>query len=564
MSAVRQLMGVLIAWVAVALMLMFGIPAAVHLGAVFTPTNVDSYPWSTPELLGMLLRGQPWPSSTITCAFVIVVATIVLLAALNAGGFGWRQTGRASILRLRFTVWRKSKPQRQPLTAKAAEPLGRVGWFGFFGMRWFTDMLEDTRVVIAPSGSGKTTRLVVQLIRRATGAVVTTSTKIDVLLLTGWIRYIRFPESLVLVFDPEGLVPWFGKLTRTARVRWNIVAGCQDGQMAMKRAAAIVAARPMNGSESTNSGFFSQAVTIVLQCMLHAAAMKGLTMRDVMRWMNDFDDDTPYDILRDTPGALHGWEALLRKYCRGKADETISNTDMSASGILNAFAIESILDAVSPGPDDQVLDVTTFHAGTDTLYLICKGEKSPAAAVFTALVESLYLNASEAATRNSPLNPPLELALDEAANVCPIPSLALVMSTGRGEGIISTIVLQGLAQFVKRYGKDEASTIIDNATELLVLGGVRDTQHLKDLSELAGSLDTHAGGRGSQVMAPDKIRTLREGRALLFYRNLPSTIITLPAWWRSTHKAEYQAAMDWAQEQHHQHATPATEGVGAA
>ncbi|WP_431031205.1 type IV secretory system conjugative DNA transfer family protein [Plantibacter sp. RU18] len=550
MTAVRQLSGVLIAWVAIALLLVFGIPTAVHLGAVFTPTTVASYPWSTPELVTMLIRGEPWPSSTVTCMFVIVIALILLLVLLDAGGLSIRQTGRASILQLRYTIWRKSQPERQPLTALHAEPLGRVGWFGFFGMRWFTDLLEDSRVVIAPSGSGKTMRLVVQLIFRARGALVTSSTKLDVLQLTAWIRHLRFPNSLVAAFDPENLVPWFGRRLGMARVKWDIVAGCEDGEMAMKRAAALVAARPAGGATSTNSDFFRDAVTNVLQCMLHAAAVKGLNMRDVMRWVNNFEDSTPYDILLDTPGAIHHWEPLLRKYCHGKADETVSSMDMSASNILKAFSLESILDAVCPTPGDRVVDVRTFARSTDTLYLICKGETSLAATVFTALVESLYATASNDATVNGSINPPLELVLDEAANVCPIPSLPAVMSTGRGEGIIASIVLQGLTQFVDRYGKSVASTIADNAAELMVLGGLRNTEHLRDLSELVGILET-GGGRAAQVMSPDKIRTLRDGKALLFYRNLRATIITLPAWWRSTHKADYEAALRWAQGEQH-------------
>jgi hypothetical protein len=110
------------------------------------------------------------------------------------------------------------------------------------------------------------------------------------------------------------MVPWMGE----RRVKWNIVAGCQDGQMAMKRAAAIVAARPIDGTQSSNSGFFTQAVTIVLQCMLHAAAIDGRTMRDVMRWMGDFEDDTPYNILRERPGRSATGSGCSRSTARGK------------------------------------------------------------------------------------------------------------------------------------------------------------------------------------------------------------------------------------------------------
>lgn len=524
------------------LLLSLGIPAAVHMAAVFTPTGVTDYAWTVPGLLTQLMQGVPFPSSTQLWAFIVLAVIAVIAWGVFQVAGSVHSDGRASILRLRFVVWWRSKPKRAPLTAKAAAPLGRIGWFGFLGIRWFTDMLEETRVLIAPSGAGKTVRLVVQLILRAQGAIVTTSTKPDVLQLTGWVRKMRHPFAKVMAFDPEGLVPWMGE----RRVKWDIIAGCEDGQVAMKRAAAIVAARPIDGKQSTNSGFFTQAVTIVLQCMMHAAAVDGRSMRDVMAWMGDYDDNTPYDILRSHPNAIHAWGQQLTKYCRGKADETVSSTDMSASGILNAFSLEQILDTVCPVDGDPVVDITRHHRTRDSLYLICKGEDSPAASVFTALVDSLYLAASDDTTRTGICVPPLELILDEAMNVCSIPSLPRLMSTGRGEGIVPTIILQDYPQLVERYGDSKATTIINNATELLIMGGLKDNDFLQQMSALAGSLDQLGRGWAQQVLAPEKIRTLRTGRAVIFYRNQPPAIITLPAWWRSRHASEYQASLDWA------------------
>lgn len=547
----HHFMRYVLAAAAVVFMLWIGIPLAVHVGALFTPTGVWDYPWTLPELLTRVLQRTPMPASTVFCAVGILVILAALVWGVTSGNLGWQSNGRATILRLKLIVAWKSRPRRSPLTARAAEPLGRVGWFGFFGIRWFTDMLEETRVLIAPSGAGKTVRLVVRLILRARGAIVATSTKPDVLQLTAWLRMVRHPFARVMVFDPEGMVPWMGE----QRVKWNIVAGCQDGQMAMKRAAAIVAARPIDGTQSSNSGFFTQAVTIVLQCMLHAAAIDGRTMRDVMRWMGDFEDDTPYNILRERPGAIRHWEQLLTKYCRGKADETVSSTDMSASGILNAFSIEAILEAVCPVDDDRVIDASGHHRTRDSLYLICKGEDSPAASVFTALVESVYLMASDDITRNGLCVPPLELVLDEAMNVCSIPALPRVMSTGRGEGIVPTVIAQDYQQIVDRYGESAATTIVNNATELLVLGGLKDADYLQKIAVLAGSLDHLGRGFAKQVLAPERIRTLWDGRALFFYRNQPPAVITLVPWWRSRQKSEYQASLAWAKAERDRYST---------
>lgn len=546
-------------------LVLVGIPLAVHLANWITPTGVADYPWSTTGLLTVAMQRVPFPSSTFACVIAIVLVLVVVLWGVSAASGLLTPNGRASILRLKFIVALRSRPRRQPLTALASEPLGRIGWFGFFGIRWFKDMLEDTRMLIAPSGSGKTMRFVIRLILRAPGPIVATSTKPDVLEHTALVRMRRHPDGEVMAFDPENLVPWMGE----RRVKWDIVAGCEQPQMAIKRAAAIVAARPIDPGQSSSAGFFTQAVTIVLQCMLHAAAIGGRSMRDVMRWMGDFDDDVPYNILREAPGAQRSWEGLLTKYCRGKADETVSSTDMSASGILNAFSIDEVLDAVCPAEGDRVVDVSRHHRTVDSLYLICKGEDSPAASVFTALVESMYVMASDDVTRNGRCNPPLELELDEAMNVCTIPSLPRVMSTGRDEGIIGTVIAQDFPQVLDRYGEHKATTIVSNATELLIMGGLKDPDYLQKMSTLAGTLDHLGRGFAKQVLAPDRIRTLWAGRAVLFYRNQPPAVITLIPWWRSKQKREYQASLDWAAAERRRYAesqaahAPMTEGAAA-
>ncbi|MFJ8896599.1 type IV secretory system conjugative DNA transfer family protein [Leifsonia sp. NPDC102414] len=506
-----------------------GIPIAVNLANLFAATGY-AYPLWLPTLLPRFITGTPVPAGTGVWVGVFLLLTLLGVAAVFVG---WRgRDGLASGRALNRYVRRKSHPGRAPLTARHSQPLGRIGRFWRV---WFRDMYEEIRIMFAPSGSGKTVRFVVREILRAVGPVVTTSTKPDVLRLTAGIRMKLFPNSRVVVFDPEGLTYWPWK------VRWDIVAGCEDPQEAIRRATAIVAARPLQGdSSSSNSGFFHKAVIIVLQCMLHAAAVEGLTMREVMTWMSDFSDDTPYTILTDNPKARRSWERLLMKYCRGKADETVSSTDMSASGILNAFAVESILEAVCPSDDpDEMLNSDTFHATTDTLYLICKGEDSPASTVFTALVESMLNAASIAATRSERgfLFPPLSPILDEADNVCPIPSLKRFVSTGRGEGIFLTTIYQDFPQLVARYGEPSARTVINNATELLILGGLKDIAFLRDMSELAGDRRIrHAdasGGQWERRIRPDDLHELRDGDALLFYRSRRAARIHLPAYWET-------------------------------
>jgi type IV secretory pathway TraG/TraD family ATPase VirD4 len=132
--------------------------------------------------------------------------------------------------------------------------------------------------------------------------------------------------------------------------------------------------------------------------------------------------------------------------------------------------------------------------------------------------------ASDDITRNGLCVPPLELVLDEAMNICSIPSLPRVMSTGRGRD--RSDIAQDYQQIVDRYGESAATTIVNNATELLVMGGLKDADYLQKIAVLAGSLDHLGRGFAKQVLAPERIRTLWDGRALFFYRNQPPAVIT--------------------------------------
>lgn len=424
--------------------------------------------------------------------------------------------------------------------------------YGYVDRKPVSARTEDTGASVAPPRSGKTMRLVVGRILDAIGACVTTSTRADVLRLTALARSKR---GRVMVFDPEGLTAW------PDRVRWNIVDGCADAGEATKRAAAMIAARPLDSGK--NAGFFNDAANKVLRCLLHAAALGGHDMRTVMAWARDFEDDAPYNILRTHEGAATGWVQDLAKFCRAKAEETVASTDMSLSLVLDAFSNEHVLDAVCPAPGEPVVDPSQFYASTDTLYLLSESDQtSPSAPVITALVETIARAARRAATRTTKgrLPVPLTLVLDEVANVAPIPSLPQLMSEGGGSGIITWAITQSRSQLETRWGREGARTILNSASILLVLGGVKDTEFLEELSKLCDEREVQrtsetSSERGSstststaqeRVMPVARIRQLPEGEALLLYRELAAAIVTLPAWWETKAKAECEASVTWA------------------
>jgi type IV secretion system protein VirD4 len=67
----------------------------------------------------------------------------------------------------------------------------------------------------------------------------------------------------------------------------------------------------------------------------------------------------------------------------------------------------------------------------------------------TRVIEAAY---DRAARQGRPLDPPLLVVLDEAANVAPLAELDVLASTAAGHGIQLVTVWQDLAQLTARYG----------------------------------------------------------------------------------------------------------------
>lgn len=550
------------AYLSIALAVMIGL-FSLHAALAFTSAGVA---FLTPAGIAASvsvavarISGGSLPTGVVLSPPVVYWIVFGLLVAILAAAWWFiaRWWGHRHPHRVKVdgTLGRMQVRAQNERTGKGPRPIGLIDGHPFY------PTFEDSFAVLALSGAGKTMRFVVQMVVHAIGAVVTTSTRMDVFLLTAWQRSRR---GRVLVFAPE-----YGILQRwKGRVGWNIVSGCENPAVAMERADALVAARPL-GKGSSNSGFFAESAAAVLRCLLHAAAIgnvqtqKPYTMRDVVAWMRDFDDDTPYTILeRSThPMVERQWLKDLKTYCRGDAKETKNNTAQTIGIMLKSLALPEILDAVCPAEGRVMLDLDDFLASTDTLYLLSK-KKGLAAPVITALAESLQTKAMDAG-EETPLSPVLTMVLDELANVCPMPSAPALMTDGRGHGIQVAAILQGRKQAIQRFGDEGADTIIHLSSCLIVFGGSRDYQMLTELSGLTDEREverssTSTGTNGTstststtkeRVLTVGELRTLPEGHAAMFYRNLPVGILHMPAWWESDEREDYTRSQQWATEQ---------------
>ncbi len=80
---------------------------------------------------------------------------------------------------------------------------------------------------------------------------------------------------------------------------------------------------------------------------------------------------------------------------------------------------------------------------------------------------------------------PVLLALDEVANIAPIPDLPAMVSEGASQGLLVLACLQDLSQARSRWGT-AADGFLSLFGTTVVLPGIADTTTLRDLSSLAG------------------------------------------------------------------------------
>lgn len=411
--------------------------------------------------------------------------------------------------------------------------LGRVHGRAVWGS-W-----EDSYLLVAPPRAGKGVHVVIPAVLDAPGPVLAPSTKPDTLTVTLSRRRRVGP---VAVFDPQQLA----ETGADRGLRWSPVRGCADPLVAILRARALVEAAHV-GRGVSDADFWSSMSQAVVRALLHAAALDGRDPATVLRWTHTPANQEPVRILRAACGAAPGWADELD----AQAGADPRQRDSVWAGVRRAFdalADPRVLAAVSPRDGDE-FDPETFLRQGGTLYLLgTSGAQLSVAPLITALVEDVTETARRlaAAAPHGRLDPPLLLALDEAANIAPLPSLPSLLADGGGVGLSTLAVLQSMAQARHRWGEHAASAMWDAATIKLVLGGLGNTRDLDDLTRLAGERDqpttsttrdlggarsTSTSLRRLPVLPVEAIRNLPFGTALLLHRTARPALTALTPWW---------------------------------
>jgi type IV secretion system protein VirD4 len=267
----------------------------------------------------------------------------------------------------------------------------------------------------------------------------------------------------------------------------------------------------------------------------------------VVRWDDTHEEQEVLDILgaAGVPEAVDAAWSTFGKEERQRSSiyttvETILEPFASAGGRLGGG------DDSGDSPVADGLDPRQLVAGSNTLYLCAPAHDQRRltplfVSVIRQVVEHVY--DSVALTRR-PLDPPLLLVIDEAANVAPLTDLDSLASTAAGHGIQLVTIWHDLSQINARYGS-RATTVVNNHRAKLFLSGIADPPTLDFASQLVGDEEvllpaTTSGGASGpsttrspttrRLAPPDALRRIASGEAVLVYGNLPPARLRLRTW----------------------------------
>jgi type IV secretion system protein VirD4 len=394
-------------------------------------------------------------------------------------------------------------------------------------------------VAFGPPQSGKSAGLAVPALLEWDGPAVASSIKTDLLASTLTRRRALGP---VFVFDPFALSGLEGQT-------WSPLRGASSWDGALEVAWRLAAAGELDQRGVEGGDFWAIAAEQRLAPLLFTAARTGAGMSAVVRWAYGQGSRELYEAITELTGSardeaeLEGAHAAydaVRAF-EAQADRTRSSIEATAQGLLRGYRFARVLRSArsSEITPDALLDERA------TLYLIGDAKASKLLRpIFLALLSEIVDRAYERATlAGGRLELPLLLCLDEAGNVAPLPNLAEIASTAPSHNIQLVSIFHDLAQARSRYGR-QAETVVNSHRARMLLPGVADLDTLRYFSGLAGEEETRettrtvdAGGssrtigvRRRPLVAPEALRQLEAGHALLLYGRIPPAEVRLRMW----------------------------------
>ena len=418
----------------------------------------------------------------------------------------------------------------EPVTGRPY--LGRIGRIR---PRMLAAEREVQPMVIAPPRAGKSSGFVVPWLLDHRGPALVLSTKRDVY---GASAPYRQAIGRVWVYDPFGQAD---SASFTPLIPARTWAG------AIRVGEALASAAHPDQANAANE-FWDKEAASMLAPLLHAAALRGAGMAELVRWLDtrQFADAVRVLGRAGASAAANQLEGVGRRDERNR-----ETTVMSALNLLRAYRYPQLADSST-----RDLDPEAFLDGhANTIYVVAAGhDQEVLRPVILALITATYEAAVTHARADGALDPALLMLMDEAANIAPVRNLAAWLSQCGDHGIVIATIWQSIAQIDQRYGRAARDAICAASTAQVFIPPLAEPTSSGYLTDLLGEepIANASGGGSRESLAVTHAKTaqapwLRQvprGRAILVYRDLPPAIVRAPGWFEDPRFAHYRRVLE--------------------
>ena len=433
--------------------------------------------------LALLLHGLLDPRANFFAwsleALAMVGLAWLALIALVDGRLArlWSLLARRAPVAELVTEGGKAQTPGEAVRAEVAR-LGGGAYLGVEGAgRWVLADPESAVMVLGPPRSGKTSAVMIPAVMAASGAVIATSTKPEVMRATVGVRS---DVGQAWLFDPAASERRLPDGVR--RLCWSPVAAATTWDEALVMARAMAACVRV-GAGTTNESHWTERAAALLAPLLYAANLTERPIAEVLRWTLRQDLAPARAVLLDCDSEIAA--DVLAGIEQTDARER-SSIFSATAGVLAAYNA----DAVRASAAQPNFDPARFAASADTIYVTAPEHKQALCApLIVGLLEqvrhAVYQRAAEEATDDLAML----WALDEVANIAPIHDLPALVSQAGGQKLQVMAGLQDLSQVRSRWGVEAAEGFMSLFQTKLVLSGIGDPRTLEGISLALGEYD---------------------------------------------------------------------------
>ncbi|MBJ7457553.1 MAG: type IV secretory system conjugative DNA transfer family protein [Thermoleophilaceae bacterium] len=418
-----------------------------------------------------------------------------------------------------------------------SKPGGNRVVLGKSGRALIAAEVRQSTCAFGPTQQGKSTAIAVPAICEWEGSALITSVKSDLLEDTIAVRRQKGP---VYMYDPAETNEIERRHTWTPLSRCNTFEGAQTTSKSLTQTAK----QALGGGN--DNGFWYEQAQMLLAPLMYAAKLGDFDMGKVVNWLS-IGVDAKDEITRELVDVYDGLDDLPLNTLRGvwaMANEQRDSVYLTARSVVEAYRSPRVLDSARSSeitPDKLIGD----KPATAYLCAPITEQKQLAALYGTLINEIIDYGYQEYAKTGRPLDPPLLVVLDEAANIAPLPDLDKLASTAAGVGIQLVTIFQDFGQVRERWGHDKAQTIVSNHRATIVLPGVKCEHTLKWVGDVTGeqsirqvsftdghqSKSTTESDTYRRMLPSNLVREMKTNTGLLIYGNIKPAMLDLRPWY---------------------------------